>query len=217
MSLAENMKMALSSLLAHKMRSILTMIGIIIGVGSVITVVAIGQGGEAMLKSQIIGEGNTVELMYMPSEEEMIANPNAMMAAPFTQEDIRAIEEIPEVSKVVATSSEFGSVRFRENTLDASITGINQSYLDVNGLKMASGRNLLAADFLGGRRVVVVSSTFQEELFEGENPIGQVIFIRSNLLKLSVCLKNQLDCLHLGPMKYTCPGIRGERFLPPMI
>jgi putative ABC transport system permease protein len=48
------MKMAVSSLLAHKMRSILTMIGIIIGVGSVITVVAIGQGGEAMLKSQIV-------------------------------------------------------------------------------------------------------------------------------------------------------------------
>lgn len=51
MSVFENIKMALSSLRAHKMRSILTMLGIIIGVGSVIAVVAIGQGGEAMLKS----------------------------------------------------------------------------------------------------------------------------------------------------------------------
>ncbi|MDC7285963.1 ABC transporter permease, partial [Bifidobacterium thermophilum] len=59
MSFIESLKMALSSLKAHKMRSILTMIGIIIGVGSVIIVVAIGQGGEAMLKSQLTGPGNT--------------------------------------------------------------------------------------------------------------------------------------------------------------
>ena len=63
--------MALHSLTAHKMRSILTMLGIIIGVGAVIIVVAIGQGGEAMLKSEIIGSGNTIELMYQPSEEEI--------------------------------------------------------------------------------------------------------------------------------------------------
>ena len=71
--------MALHSLTAHKMRSILTMLGIIIGVGSVIIVVAIGQGGEAMLKSEIIGSGNTIQLMYQPSDEEMVSNPNAFI------------------------------------------------------------------------------------------------------------------------------------------
>src|SRR5690554_792217 len=128
--------MALSSLRAHKMRSILTMLGIIIGVGSVIAVVAIGQGGEAMLKSEIVGSGNTIELFYQPSEEELQANPNAWMVSPFTQDDIRALESIPEVKRVVAMSLEFGGVRYREDTIDASITGINQAYLDVNGLEV---------------------------------------------------------------------------------
>lgn len=57
MSLLDSIKIALSSILAHKLRSALTMLGIIIGVGSIITVVAIGQGGEAMLKSKFAGSG----------------------------------------------------------------------------------------------------------------------------------------------------------------
>lgn len=184
MSIIENIKMALSSLRAHKMRSILTMLGIIIGVGSVIAVVAIGQGGEAMLKSEIVGSGNTIELFYQPSEEELQANPNAWMISPFTQDDIRALESIPEVKRVVATSVEFGGVRYREDTIDASITGINQAYLDVNGLEVASGRTLMSADFLGGRRVAIVSASFQDELFDGEDPLGQVVFIRSQPVEI---------------------------------
>ena len=90
MSLWENIKMALMSVKAHKMRSILTMLGIIIGVAAVIVVVAIGQGGEAMLKSQIAGDGNTIEVFYQPSEEEM--QQGKWEDNPFTQEDIRQLE-----------------------------------------------------------------------------------------------------------------------------
>ncbi|MFV1458021.1 ABC transporter permease, partial [Bacillus mycoides] len=65
MSLLDSVKIAVSSIIAHKLRSALTMLGIIIGVGSIITVVAIGQGGEAMLKSQFAGSGNqTVSINY---------------------------------------------------------------------------------------------------------------------------------------------------------
>lgn len=76
MSMMENIRMALASVVAHKLRSLLTMLGIIIGVAAVIIVVAIGQGGEQMLKSQITGDSNTVDLMYEPSEEEIQTNPN---------------------------------------------------------------------------------------------------------------------------------------------
>src|SRR5690625_2334300 len=105
--------MAFSSLFAHKMRSILTMLGIIIGVGSVIAVVAIGQGGEAVLKSMFSGESNTIELFYMPSDEEIEANPAILYEDAFTQEDIDMIEEIPEVEKVVSSSSESTNVRYK--------------------------------------------------------------------------------------------------------
>ncbi|MCA0989800.1 ABC transporter permease [Pseudalkalibacillus hwajinpoensis] len=175
MSLWENIKMALMSVKAHKMRSILTMLGIIIGVAAVIVVVAIGQGGEAMLKSQIAGDGNTIEVFYQPSEEEM--QQGKWEENPFTQEDIRQLEGIEKVSNVVASSSEFSTARLREEETETSITGINEAYLDVNQLKVEKGRSFTSADFLGGRRVAIVSAAMQEELFEGKSPIGEIIRI----------------------------------------
>ncbi|MDO6658467.1 ABC transporter permease [Anaerobacillus sp. 1_MG-2023] len=175
MSLWENIKMALTSVKAHKMRSILTMLGIIIGVAAVIVVVAIGQGGEAMLKSQIAGDGNTIEVFYQPSEEEM--QQGKWEDNPFTQEDIRQLEGVEKVSNVVASSSEFSTARLREEEAETSITGINEAYLDVNQLKVEEGRSFTSADFLGGRRVAVVSAAMQEELFEGKSPIGEIIRI----------------------------------------
>jgi len=175
MSLWENIKMALMSVKAHKMRSILTMLGIIIGVAAVIVVVAIGQGGEAMLKSQIAGDGNTIEVFYQPSEEEM--QQGKWEENPFTQEDIRQLEGIEKVANVVASSSEFSTARLREEEAETSITGINEAYLDVNQLKVEKGRSFTSADFLGGRRVAIVSAAMQEELFEGKSPIGEIIRI----------------------------------------
>jgi putative ABC transport system permease protein len=174
-SLWENIKMALMSVKAHKMRSILTMLGIIIGVAAVIVVVAIGQGGEAMLKSQIAGDGNTIEVFYQPSEEEM--QQGKWEENPFSQEDIRQLEGIEKVSNVVASSSEFSTARLRDEDAETSITGINEAYLDVNQLKVEKGRSFTSADFLGGRRVAIVSAAMQEELFEGKSPIGEIIRI----------------------------------------
>lgn len=205
MSVIENIKMALSSLRAHKMRSILTMLGIIIGVGSVIAVVAIGQGGEAMLKSQIVGEGNTIELFYMPSDEELQANPNAWLVNPFTPEDIQALEEIPEVSKVVALSSEYTNARYREDVIDASVTGINQAYLDVNGLNVEQGRSFLSADFLVGQRVAVVSHSIQDELFDGESALGQVLYIHSQPVEIAGVLEEPTGIFAFGTNEVYLP------------
>lgn len=159
------------------MRSILTMIGIIIGVGSVIIVVAIGQGGEAMLKSQLTGPGNTMDLFYQPSEEEMLANPNSLYESAFSQEDIRAIEQIPEVKRVVASSLEFGSVSYLDEQAESTLMGVNSAYFELNPPKMEDGRNFSSADFLGGRRVAIVSYSLQEELFGDKSAVGEVIRI----------------------------------------
>ncbi|HEX6593420.1 MAG TPA: ABC transporter permease [Bacillota bacterium] len=191
MSVWENIKMAFASLRAHKMRSLLTMLGIIIGVGSVIAIVAIGQGGEETLKEQFTGETNTVELLYMPSDEELQVNPDAWFDNPFTQEDIMLLEEIPEVKQVVATSSEFSDVRYREESVEASITGINQAYIDVHQINVQQGRNFLAADFLAGNRAAIVSESFQEELFDGEEVLGKVIYIGSQPIEIIGVLEKE--------------------------
>ncbi len=205
MSFMENLLMALSSLKAHKMRSILTMLGIIIGVGAVIIVVAIGQGGEAMLKSQITGPGNTIEMFYQPSDEEMRANPNVFQQAPFRQDDIRALEQIPEIKRVVASSTKLSSVRYQKDTADVSSTGINQAYLKLNELKVAEGRNFSATDFLGGRRAGIISNKLQEELFKGENPVGKIITVSNQPIEIIGVLERPTGLLSFGAMEVYLP------------
>ena len=200
MSVLENIKMAFASLRAHKMRSILTMLGIIIGVGSVIAVVAIGQGGEAVLKTQFTGPANTVELFYMPSDEEIEANPNILYEAAFTPDDISAIETIPEVDKVVATSSESAKVRYRQNDTDGMIMGINQAYIDVIGLEIAEGRNLLPADFLGGDRVAIVTDNFAEDILEEDDEVllGKVIYVGEQPVEIIGVVESDLSIFSFG-------------------
>src|SRR5699024_135706 len=106
------------------------------------------------------------------------ANPNIWMEDPFTEEDINLIEEIPEVEQVVATSSEATNVSYREETVDGYVTGINQSYLDVHGLKIQEGRNLQRTDFLSGSRAAIISESFEEDLLEyGDEILGKVIYV----------------------------------------
>lgn len=187
MNFFDNIKMALSSLNTHKMRSILTMLGIIIG------------GGEAMLKSMFVGSNSTVEIFYSPPEEEMEANSSAMLNSPFTEADIRALESVPNVKQVVASSGEIGSVSYRGKSVDSYISAINQAYIEVNDLKVEQGRNLLASDFLGGRRTAVVSSTFQEELFDGEYPLGKIIYIGFQPIEIVGILKEETSFFLWAP------------------
>jgi putative ABC transport system permease protein len=205
MSFMENLLMALNSLKAHKMRSILTMLGIIIGVGAVIIVVAIGQGGEAMLKTQITGPGNTVELFYQPSDEEIRSNPNIFLVAPFKQEDIRALEQIQEIKSIVASSTQISTVSYKQETADASSTGINQAYLKLNEMEVKKGRSFSTSDFLGGRRVGLVSHVIQEELFKGENPVGEVIKVANQPIEIIGVLEKPTGLLSFGSMEVYLP------------
>lgn len=187
MSIMENIKMAFSSLRAHKMRSLLTMLGIIIGVGSVIAVVAIGQGGEAVLKSQFAGESNTISLFYMPTDEEFQANASSLYEDPFTQEDVELLKEIPEVTRVVASSTETSMIRHREESTDTAVIGMNEVYTDVYPIDISEGRNFIAPEYISGARVGIISSNVIEDLFEeGEEPslIGEVLYVNGQPIEI---------------------------------
>lgn len=205
MSLIENLKMALGSVLAHKLRSILTMLGIIIGVASVILVVAIGQGGEQLLKTSITGPGNTIEVYYEPSEEEMLSNPNAYMNAAFSQDDVNKLSEIPEVKKVVASSTEYYQTRFREETADTSVYGINQAYMEVNKLIVQSGRNLLESDYIGGTRVGIISEELSSELFDDKSALGEVIWVKGQPIEIVGVLEKPTGLFAFGAMEVYIP------------
>ncbi|NTU26338.1 sporulation-delaying-protein transporter subunit SkiZ [Bacillus tequilensis] len=198
MSLLENIRMALSSVLAHKMRSILTMLGIIIGVGSVIVVVAVGQGGEQMLKQSISGPGNTVELYYMPSDEELANNPNALSESTFTENDIKGLKEIEGIKQVVASTSKSMTARYHEEETDVTIKGINDGYMNVNSLEIESGRAFTDNDFLAGKRAGVISQKMAEELFDKTSPLGEVVWINGQPVEIIGVLKKETGLLSFG-------------------
>ncbi|MCC2929679.1 ABC transporter permease [Bacillus sp. LBG-1-113] len=198
MSLLENIRMALSSVLAHKMRSILTMLGIIIGVGSVIVVVAVGQGGEQMLKQSISGPGNTVELYYMPSDEELASNPNAVTESTFTENDISGLKEIDGIRQVVASTSESMKARYHEEETDVTTNGINDGYMKVNSLEIESGRTFTDNDFLAGKRAGIISQKMAEELFDKSSPLGEVVWVNGQPVEIIGVLKKETGLLSFG-------------------
>lgn len=185
MSLIENIRMAFSSVLAHKMRSILTMLGIIIGVGAVIIVVAIGQGGEQMIKSEITGASNTVDVYYEPPEDEMQADDLSMTGEPiFTEDDIKALSTIPGAKNVVASSSMGMGIRYRDKESDTTVNAINEGYIEVNQLEVSKGRMLDSSDFLSGNRVGVITSDMKKELFDKKEALGQVVWVQGQPIKI---------------------------------
>ncbi|MFV8827703.1 ABC transporter permease [Alkalihalobacterium sp. APHAB7] len=205
MSIMENVKMALQSIRAHKLRSLLTMLGVIIGVAAVIIVVAIGQGGEAMIKSQIAGADNTLEIYYYPSDEEIRSNPNIGFDTAFSLDDIRSLESIPEVKRVVASSSEYSSIRHQSETVDAAVFGINDAYLQVHTLNVAEGISFSQGDFIGGKRTALISATLQEELFEDQSALGEIIRIGNQPVEIIGVLETPTGFFAFGSMDVYLP------------
>ncbi|MBU8692423.1 ABC transporter permease [Bacillus altitudinis] len=191
MKLFENIKIALNSVLAHKLRSILTMLGIIIGVGSVIAVVAIGQGGEQMLKESISGPNNTIDMTYTPSDEELNANPNALFEATFTEEDIQSVQALNGIKQVASSTAQGMQLRFQDTTIDATVNGINEGYTNVHSLHIAEGQDLREIDFRSGRRAAVISEGIQKELFNGEKAVGELIWMNGQPVEVIGVLAKQ--------------------------
>lgn len=206
MTLQENIRMALSSVLAHKLRSILTMLGIIIGVAAVITVVAIGQGGEQMLKSQLTGAGNTINVYYEPTDEEIQMNPNIYMESFFNEQDIEQLERLPDVKNVVASTMTSMTTRYREDTFDTTVYGINEAYLDVNELNVEKGRSLTRSDFASGARAGVISAELNKELFGKKSALGEVIWLNGQPIEVIGVAESPTGLFAFGTMDVYIPA-----------
>lgn len=177
MNWMDSLKMACSSIFAHKMRSILTMLGIVIGVGAVITVVAIGQGGQAALESQIAGAGNnTMTILYRAKQN---GQQQTSLAAPpsqlFTKEDVYYLKQIPEIRQVITSNSSSSQLRYQNSTANAMVEGMSEGYYDLNHIKIANGQKITMNDVREGRKVALISEKVKQDLFKGENPIGKII------------------------------------------
>ncbi|PEK11710.1 macrolide ABC transporter permease [Bacillus toyonensis] len=205
MSLLDSVKIAVSSIIAHKLRSALTMLGIIIGVGSIITVVAIGQGGEAMLKSQFAGSGNqTVSINYNvdlndPMGMDMSDSPK------ITEEDIFEIKKIQEISHVVTTNSSMEPLDIEDKKEMVDITGLDSEYFAVNKIKLLKGRSLQESDVDQGNNVVMISKQMEEKFFKDANPVGKIIEMKGQPMQIIGVYKSDNEFMGIGSSEALIP------------
>ncbi|PEA53087.1 macrolide ABC transporter permease [Bacillus pseudomycoides] len=205
MSLLDSIKIALSSILAHKLRSALTMLGIIIGVGSIITVVAIGQGGEAMLKSQFAGIGNNVVPLQFQVD---IDDPYSMGIGErpeLKDEDILALKELPEISHVVTTNSGMEPLDINDKKGMTNIIGLDSEYFAVNKIKLTEGRSLHESDVERGNNVVMISTKAKDTFYPKENPVGKIIEIKGQPLQIIGVYKSDNSFMGMGPSEILIP------------
>jgi putative ABC transport system permease protein len=184
MQIFDNVGSALRALRANKLRSILTMLGIVIGVSAVISLLSIGQGVEKFINDQFNALGTNL-LFVAPKlgnsqQSQMIAQMSNQTS--LTQGDARALgdtRQLPDVASSTPMIRLNALARFRDSKLTTTIQGANAEYLTMRGLEVAEGRALTEEDVLGVARVAVIGRTVLDELFTADtNPLDQ--FIRLN-------------------------------------
>jgi putative ABC transport system permease protein len=176
--LLEKVRVALDGLLANKMRSALTMLGVIIGVGAVIALMSIGQGAQASITEQINSIGSNL-IFVSAGARGMGPVASAGGSASLTYEDAQAIADSRNVPDAVAVAPEFGQntqVIFGDENINVSVTGVTPEYqLAYNGLEMASGRFIEDKDVDGRSNVAVLGYQSAIDLFGNFDPVGQKI------------------------------------------
>jgi len=171
-------KIALRAIAANKMRSFLTMLGIIIGVASVIAMLAIGQGSKKSIQQNISEMGSNM-IMIQPGQDKGPggARQDASDMQTLKLKDYEALKEqakyLAHISPSVNSSGQF--INGNNNT-PSTIYGISPEYLDIRQLKVEDGELFTDEDIKSSAKVCVLGKTVVDNLFtNGEDPVGQVI------------------------------------------
>ena len=182
----ENMRISIQGIWSHKMRSFLTMLGIIIGIASIIAIVSTIKGTSEQIKEDLIGAGNntvSVNLNYGDSaydpEYGMTDGTEPPLITDQQKEDVMNLEHIKNATFFYSRT--YSSSVYYQNTSfqGGSIYGIDMNYLDTCGYMVRTGRGFIQKDYDEMRKVVLVDSNAADNLFAGEDPVGKTIEIGS--------------------------------------
>ena len=180
MLLGEILTVALGALRANKLRSFLTMLGIVIGVGAVIAMVALGRGAQKSVQERISSLGTTL-LTVQPGQQQGFGGVRTTEQTKMTPEDARAIEERAEhVSAVQAEMSRQLQIQYLNRNANTQIVGTTANYLPVRKFELAAGRMFTVGEDQGRQRVAVLGPTVLEglEIQTPEAIIGEQVRIR---------------------------------------
>src|SRR3954453_17857276 len=184
------LKIAFRALRRNKMRTALTMLGIIIGVGAVIAMVALGRGAKAQVEARIAALGQNVIMIFSGSVNRGGVFTGFGGAGTLTVEDAAAIErEVPGVAAVSPEVRSGGQIMAGNNNWNTQVTGEGIDYLTIRQWDLAEGVMFTEADVRSASKVCILGKTTAEKLFPDEDPIDKTIRIKNVPVKVLGVLK----------------------------
>ena len=166
MKFTESFVVALRALSVNRLRSTLTMLGVIIGVGAVIALVSAGQGAQRMVSEQIDAMGSNLIMITSRGPIRL-----ELEDADFI------LQRVPALSRAMPIIQSQVEVSWKSNSATITVQGVTQDFPDIRSFYTEYGRFIMASDVDARRRVAVVGQTVVEDIFDGQNPVGQVITV----------------------------------------
>lgn len=168
----ESFIMSVSAIKSHKLRSFLTMLGIIIGIASVICVVALAKGSEQKILANISSMGtNTITLILGKN----FGDRNARKLKDFSIESYKMLESLSFIDYATPRINSAGLLTYGNKNVDASLRSGSENLLSVSGVSIINGRDFDADDLIFSRSNIIIDNLAQKELFDGVDPIGKTI------------------------------------------
>ena len=173
-------RLALRALLRNKMRSFLTMLGIIIGVSAVIAMVAIGEGAKAQVEKSFAAMGTSL-LIVMPGSSSAGGARGGFGSQPtLTWDDLKAIQtEVTSVKSAAPVLRSSASLVSEDQNWTTTVQGTTPEYFEIRTWSIANGSGLTQSDMEGGTKVIVLGQTVASRLFGSGDPVGQVVRIKN--------------------------------------
>ncbi|MGL6344159.1 MAG: ABC transporter permease [Waterburya sp.] len=178
MNFLESFRMATSTLMANKMRSSLTMLGIIIGNASVIAMIGVGEGAKNLASEQFESLGPNVLFVVPGSEEERRTTFNAPKTLVWT-DAIAIAEQVPTVKEVAPQVTSNELITYRNRNANEEVVGTTPEYLTTRSFEVAQGRFISDTDVDRNQRVAVLGAEIAEKFFPNQNPLGKKIRVKN--------------------------------------
>lgn len=171
------LRLALREIRRNVMRSFLTVLGIVIGVAAVITMVTIGEGATAKVKSDITKLGSNL-LMVRPGQRRGPGGSSGE-ATPFKIEDVKAIvREVGSLAATAPSGTQSGTAVYGNKNWSTRVTGTDNDFLIVRDWDVTLGRSFLESELRSGKPVCILGETVRKELFGSQDPIGQRVRLK---------------------------------------
>ena len=178
----ENIRLSLQGILSHKVRSILTMLGIIIGIAAIIAIVSTIKGTNEQIKNNLIGSGNnTVNVQLYQGESPydfsyQAAPDGVQVVSAEVRDQITSLKNV-ESASFYRTRSYCDNVYYQNTQFSGSMYGIDAAYFDTAGYEVQQGRGFLSKEYTNNAKAVILDSTAVKSLYSSESPIDSVIDI----------------------------------------